>query len=143
MFLSAYCSRSSCCWRLRSLCLNRTMICGAGNRIRLRGAAERSRAASRFLHALRKHRPVLPVVCVYLKFGPLAFTLENVGSVRNCTDSRRRVTAICEDEKERTHAQAVILRALSYLWCRYQEDLCAEFRCSPLKTSRRPEVRRY
>ena len=73
----------------------------------------------------------------------LAFTRENVGGVQNCTDSRRRVSTICQNEKERTHAQTSILRAVSYLWCRDQEELCAAFRYSALKTSRRPEVCRH
>ena len=47
------------------------------------------------------------------------------------------------NEKERTHAQTSLLRAVSYLWCRDQEELCAAFRYSALETSRRPEVCRY
>ncbi len=46
--------------------------------------------------------------------------------------------AFYKNEKERTHAQTSILRPLSYLWCRYQEELCAELRGSTLRTSRRP-----
>jgi hypothetical protein len=49
----------------------------------------------------------------------------------------------CPNEKERTHAQTVILRSLSYMWCRCREALCAAFRCSAFKTARRPDVCRF
>src|SRR6266481_8504255 len=43
---------------------------------------------------------------VYVVRNPqvLAFTRKNVGSVQNCTDSRRHVTAFRQDDKESTHA---------------------------------------
>src|SRR5260370_41905731 len=67
----------------------------------------------------------------------------NLRAVQNGTAFQRRVIAICQDEKERAHAQTSILRAVSYLWFRDQEELCAAFRYSALKNSRRPEVCRH
>src|SRR5258708_26114439 len=52
------------------------------------------------------------------------------GSVQNCTDSRRHVTAVCQNENERSHARTSILRPLPYLWRRRQKELCAAFRYS-------------
>src|SRR6202158_687834 len=53
------------------------------------------------------------------------------------------VIAFCPNEKERTHARTVILCPLPYMWCRCRGALRAAFRCSALRTTRRPEVCRY
>jgi len=53
------------------------------------------------------------------------------------------VVTFCPNEKERTHAWTVILRRLSYMWCPCRGALRAAFRCSALRTTRRPEVCRY
>jgi hypothetical protein len=66
----------------------------------------------------------------------------NCDSFKNCTPTRLRLSAFCQSEKERTHAQTVILRFLSHMWCRYREVLCAAFRCSAFKPACRPEVGR-
>jgi hypothetical protein len=55
----------------------------------------------------------------------------------------RRVTAICQNEEKRTHAQTSILRPLSYLWCLDQEELCAAFGCPALAASLGSEVCRH
>jgi hypothetical protein len=77
------------------------------------------------------------------KTKKLAFARQRPDGVQNCTDSRPHVITFCQNENECTHVQATILRAMSYLWCRYQEELCAEFRGSTLKTSHRSEVCRH
>jgi len=61
-------------------------------------------------------------------------------SVQNWADSQLDVVASWHNETERTHARAIILRALSYMWCRCRRALCAAFWCSALGTSCRPEV---
>src|ERR1700732_4971759 len=64
----------------------------------------------------------------------------NGDSFQNCSLTRLGLSAFCQNEKERTHAQTVILCSLSYMWCRCREALCAAFRCSAFKTARRPDV---
>src|ERR1700730_10863764 len=62
---------------------------------------------------------------------------------QSCTLTRLGLSAFCQNEKERTHPQTVILRSLSYMRCRCREALCAAFRCSAFKTARRPDVCRF
>jgi hypothetical protein len=71
-----------------------------------------------------------------LSLPPIA----NSHRVQSWTDLRRVVIAVYFNEKERTHAQTIILCPLSHVWCSSTEALCAAFRSSALGATRRPEV---
>jgi len=43
-------------------------------------------------------------------------------------------------EKERPHARAIILRALSYMWRRCRWAMCPAFRGSAVRATRGPEA---
>jgi hypothetical protein len=73
----------------------------------------------------------------------LPFLRLGAGIVRNCTDSRLRAVAFCQSEEERTHAQTVVFRSLSYMWCRCREALRAAFWWSALRTTCGPEAISY
>jgi hypothetical protein len=67
----------------------------------------------------------------------LVFMRPRLGSVQIGIDSRLSVIAFCDNEEGRTHAQTNILRPLSHLWRLFRGVLCAAFRSSSLRITRR------
>jgi hypothetical protein len=100
---------------------------GGGKQIdRQPGASSRQAVGSKY-----QTRPVLPSM------------RQSSEIVQNGIDSRLRVSAFCQDEKEGAHARAGILRPLPNVWRQRRGALCAAFRRSAYRTTRRAEICRY
>jgi hypothetical protein len=65
----------------------------------------------------------------------------NTDNVQNGAEGCWRI--LSEMKRKELHARTVVLCPLSYMWCRCRGALRAAFRCSALRTTRRPEVCRY
>jgi len=74
------------------------------------------------------------------RYRPSEGIAANTENVQNWAVSQLDVVAFFLCEKERTHAQPDFLGALSYMWCRRRWGLCAAFRWSTLRTTRRQGV---